>query len=328
MDVNAIVSSIKSSNNNNINSTGNVTSDSTFADTLRETENTTSLDAIFQKAADKYGVDVNLLKAICKQESNFNVDSTSHSGAMGLMQLMPATAKSLGVEDAYDPEQNIMGGAKYISQMLKKYKGNVELALAAYNAGPGNVDKYGGIPPFSETQNYVKKVMGYYKEGVSVPDSKNTVTISGDAAAINGEAKNADTEQTITNNVITSDTEGVNSQILNLSDSQKELATGKVGNREELYDSLTALLNKLKDSEETEYTYDDYARFMQVYLDSVAVNSLSGDGDEDALKEATETLNQIKEDVGLTEASDTYYAYQSINYNSAVLSLFKKDENE
>lgn len=124
----------------------------------------TDLMSIFEEAADTYGVDVNLLTAIAKQESNFTADATSSSGAMGIMQLMPATAQGLGVSDAYDPYQNIMGGAKYISQLLSRYDGDVSLALAAYNAGSGNVAKYGGIPPFAETQNYVSKVLGYYQK--------------------------------------------------------------------------------------------------------------------------------------------------------------------
>ena len=95
----------------------------------------TDLMSIFEEAADTYGVDVNLLTAIAKQESNFTADATSSSGAMGIMQLMPATAQGLGVSDAYDPYQNIMGGAKYISQLLSRYDGDVSLALAAYNAG-------------------------------------------------------------------------------------------------------------------------------------------------------------------------------------------------
>ena len=120
------------------------------------------LDAIFNEAASKYGVDAKFLKAIAKCESDFSTECTSHSGAMGIMQLMPQTAASLGVTNAYDPYQNIMGGARYITEKLTQYNGDKSLALAAYNAGSGNVAKYGGIPPFKETQNYVAKVMAYY----------------------------------------------------------------------------------------------------------------------------------------------------------------------
>ena len=126
------------------------------------------LDGIFNAAAQKHNVPVNLLKAVAKAESDFRPNATSSCGAMGIMQLMPATAKSLGVTDAYDPEQNIMGGAKYLSQMLTQFGGNVEFALAAYNAGPGAVAKYDGIPPYNETQNYVKKVMEYTGSDISV----------------------------------------------------------------------------------------------------------------------------------------------------------------
>lgn len=129
-----------------------------------------TLEDIFQEAAETYKVDINLLKAIAKQESNFNKDAVSKSGARGIMQLMPATARELGVTDSFDARQNIMGGSKYISQMLKQFDGDTKLALAAYNAGGGNVRKYGGIPPFKETQNYVVKVMGYYKENLNLSD--------------------------------------------------------------------------------------------------------------------------------------------------------------
>lgn len=129
------------------------------------------LEQIFQKASMTYNVSKDLLKAMAKAESNFRADATSHCGAMGIMQLMPGTAASLGVTDAYNPEQNIMGGAKYISRLLEKYNGNLSYAVAAYNAGSGNVDKYGGIPPFNETQNYVVKVLQYLEEGVTIPDS-------------------------------------------------------------------------------------------------------------------------------------------------------------
>ena len=116
------------------------------------------LDAIFEAAGFKYNISPHLLKAVAKVESGFQVFAKSHAGAMGIMQLMPGTASGLGVTDPYDPEQNIMGGAKYLRQMLDKFQ-DVSLALAAYNAGPGNVEKYGGIPPFNETQNYVRKVL-------------------------------------------------------------------------------------------------------------------------------------------------------------------------
>ena len=123
-----------------------------------------NLDSIFKEAADKYNVSENLLKSVAQAESNFNANAVSSAGAIGIMQLMPSTANSLGITDPYDATQNIMGGAKLLSQLLKKYNNDTSLALAAYNAGSGNVDKYGGIPPFKETQNYVNKVLAYLEE--------------------------------------------------------------------------------------------------------------------------------------------------------------------
>ncbi len=114
-------------------------------------------------AANKYQLDPNLIRAVAEVESCFDEKAVSVVGAQGLMQLMPKTAASLGVSNSFNPAQNIHGGAHYLSKMLKRYKQDQTLALAAYNAGPGAVDKYQGIPPYPETQAYVKKVLARYK---------------------------------------------------------------------------------------------------------------------------------------------------------------------
>lgn len=121
-------------------------------------------DAQITAAATKYGIDPALLKGLIRQESNFNPSARSGAGAQGLTQLMPGTASSLGVSDASDPAQAIDGGAKYLKQQLDRFGGDVSKALAAYNAGPGAVAKFGGVPPYTETQNYVQKVLGYAAE--------------------------------------------------------------------------------------------------------------------------------------------------------------------
>lgn len=115
--------------------------------------------------AEKHGVDPKLFQALINQESGFNPKAVSPAGAMGLSQLMPKTAKSLGVTDPFNASQNLEGGAKYLAQMMKEFNGDPKLALAAYNAGPGAVKRAGGIPPFQETQDYVKKILGNLNGG-------------------------------------------------------------------------------------------------------------------------------------------------------------------
>ncbi|WP_061246935.1 lytic transglycosylase domain-containing protein [Leptospira noguchii] len=120
-----------------------------------------SLSKIIHQESEKNNLDPRLVQSVIKAESNFKTDAVSPKGAIGLMQLMPSTANSLGVEDPFDPAENVAGGTKFLSDLLNKYK-NLDHALAAYNAGPSAVDRYSGIPPYRETRNYVEKVKKFY----------------------------------------------------------------------------------------------------------------------------------------------------------------------
>ncbi|WP_277668630.1 lytic transglycosylase domain-containing protein [Caproiciproducens galactitolivorans] len=212
-----------------------------------------SMEEIFQTAAEKYNVPLNLLKAVAKAESGFDASAVSRCGAQGVMQLMPATAKALGVEDPLDAEQNIMGGAKYLSDLISRYDGDVKLALAAYNAGSGNVAKYGGIPPFKETQAYVKKVMSYAGEDLSAED-------------------------------ISSQTDSLSalSSLMGYSPAYSTAGLNSVGTM----NSLSALGTLLRDSSataavpsgsqganSTAFTYDDYLLFLQLYTAQLQMNA-------------------------------------------------------
>lgn len=252
MQVNSVLNTNKSSDLNTLNHTSEENNNS-FSSVLENQTKETTLEDIFKKASELYGVSVSLLQAVAKQESNFDPKATSRCGAQGIMQLMPATAAGLGVTDAYDPEQNIMGGAKYLSQLLSKYDGDTTLALAAYNAGSNNVAKYGGVPPFKETQNYVVKVTEYMQNGVTLPDG--TVTTGSSSLT----ASNETDVSTIATTPV----------VLEIEEDGSNLS--------EIMDSL--------------FSYDDYLKFLDIYLESfLAAASNFSVSDEDE-EQAQETSN-------------------------------------
>ncbi len=154
--------------------------------------NKNAFDHIIQQAAQQHGVSEGLIKAVMHTESGFNVNARSPVGAQGLMQLMPATARRFNVSNAYDPQENIMAGAKYLAWLLKRFNGNTSLALAGYNAGEGNVAKYGGVPPFRETQDYVRRVTSRYSNlyasGVNASSSNSAITANNNS---NTQSQNA-----------------------------------------------------------------------------------------------------------------------------------------
>lgn len=157
-------------------------------------EQTMSLEDMLNEAAATYNIDINFLKAVAKLESDFDPNCVSSAGAVGIMQMLPSTAAGLGVEDVYDPYQNIMAGAKYLRQMLDTFNGDYELAYAGYNAGPNAVKRAGGIPNNGETPKAVALVMKYFNQGVDVPDRTYTINtgssreISSESAAARAEA--------------------------------------------------------------------------------------------------------------------------------------------
>jgi soluble lytic murein transglycosylase-like protein len=145
------------------------TGDTRFKIYIREARGTPSqyikkYDAIIDEASRRFGLEASLVKAVIKAESDFDHQAVSDKGAQGLMQLMPTTAANMEVKDAFDPEENIVGGTRYLSQLMERFGNNTELAIAAYNAGPEAVQTHGGIPPFEETKTFVQRVLRYYQQ--------------------------------------------------------------------------------------------------------------------------------------------------------------------
>jgi soluble lytic murein transglycosylase-like protein len=145
------------------------TGDTRFKIYIREGQRTASqyikkYDGIIDEASRRFGLEPSLVKAVIKAESDFDHEAVSDKGAQGLMQLMPTTAANMEVKDVFDPEENIVGGARYLSQLMERFGKNTELAIAAYNAGPEAVQTHGGIPPFAETKTFVQRVLRYYQQ--------------------------------------------------------------------------------------------------------------------------------------------------------------------
>lgn len=161
-----LVQKLSLSNQNSTKSTALENSLSGYVSGSSTGSSASTFSDLIQEASEKYGVKSELIEAVIKAESNFNPQAVSSAGAQGLMQLMPSTARGLGVTDSLDPEQNINGGTSLLRSLLDRYDGNMQLALAAYNAGPGAVEAYQGIPPYQETQTYVQRVMDIYKSNL------------------------------------------------------------------------------------------------------------------------------------------------------------------
>lgn len=227
-----------------------------------------SLDDIFAEVADEYGVNLNLLKAVAKAESDFDTEAVSWCGAQGIMQLMPTTAESLGVEDPFDARQNITGGAKMLAYLLDDYNGNVSLALAAYNAGSGAVSRYGGVPPYNETLRYIDRINdilgGVLSNDSRTIDGAEATDLSGSAQAENTGIVVGTTQQTSGTEVMQEDT-GIVSDDNNLSQLRKQIAANRL-NISSMNNSRTSYISaNNKRTSSLLLSYDDYKYVINTY---------------------------------------------------------------
>ncbi|MBQ7706156.1 MAG: lytic transglycosylase domain-containing protein [Lachnospiraceae bacterium] len=257
---------------------------------------TKSLEAIFKEASETYGISEDLLKAVAYNESRFQPDVTSSAGAMGIMQLMPGTASAMGVEDAYDPYQNIMGGAKLLSQLSDMYDGNTSLMLAAYAAGTGTVAKYGGVPPLDSVNNYISKIYSTMESGIAqnVPDvSYNVDGSQAYAAASNTEntANNSSNQSTKANsNPFANSMLGGGTPLAKTG----ETATTNIYD----YRSSNTMNNLLSYSE-----YDILISFYENMLDIIANMGGSDNSDDDSLSSYLyNNLTYTKNNINLLSA--------------------------
>ena len=263
---------------------------------------TKSLEAIFKEASETYGISEDLLKAVAYNESRFQPDVTSSAGAMGIMQLMPGTASAMGVENAYDPYQNIMGGAKLLSNLSDMYDGNTSLMLAAYAAGTGTVAKYGGVPPLDSVNNYIAKIYDTMESGIArnVPDvNYNVDGTAAPAATANTVGSSANTANTSTDTQ--SQASNTNPYANSMLAGGTPLAkTGETATTN-IYDyrSSNTLNNMLSYSD-----YDLLITFYENMLDIIANMGGSDNNDEDSLSSYLyNNLTYTKNNINLLSAN-------------------------
>lgn len=277
---------------------------------LNHTEKTYNLEAIFKEASETYGISEDLLKAIAYNESRFQPGVTSSAGAMGIMQLMPGTAKAMGVEDAYDPYQNIMGGAKLLNYLSNLYDGNTSLMIAAYAAGTGTVAKYGGIPPLASVNNYISKIYDTMDSGIAqnVPDATYTVNTAG--TANNANSANTDKNSDSNNKSASGNTQAgaVNPYASNNLSSSEAAAA--------------AVLAKTGETATTNI-YD--------YRTGNSLNSLLSYSEYDLLISFYENMLDIIAKLGDTDSSDddndymSSYLYNNLSYTKNNINMLSSD---
>lgn len=277
-----------------VNNTVSAVNDGQQFDKVYEKETQkTSLDDIFNEAASEYGVNAELIKAVARAESGFDAQAVSRCGAKGIMQLMPSTAKSLGVTDPFDARQSIMGGTKMLAYLLNDYNGNASLALAAYNAGSGSVKKYGGVPPYKETLNYINKINGYLNGALSNDSTRTT-----DAQATDFTVASA-THAPDINKSMMSDSSVQAYDAGNAAAPQyNEVSdTGRTGADDT--EDMTGI-----SSDSSLFTYSDYLKFLKTYESIIKklMSELSDYNDDEKNMYSGSALKQLYD---ITDSKDT-----------------------
>lgn len=274
------------------------------------------LDAIFQKAADTYNVPVSLLKAMAKAESNFNIYSVSSCGAQGIMQLMPATQKALGVTDPFDPEQNIMGGAKYIAGKIAQYDGNITLALAAYQAGSGNVKKYGGVPPFKSTQTYIKNIQNYMRSDMTAG------TVAASTKQRSSALSSADTASALVSSIAKADSSNKTEELL----TQLSQLLGNSNNGDNLINVYSKLFSNATDA--LSETASEAATMAKLLTGDTGLQALYSDAASSGMLSQWLAMESLDNDDTFGGFSDLIRAYNSYNMLRINAGISAEDRND